>query len=395
MKGIRKLFGAALAAILAMVVLVLPPNAAGEAPANIAPQVTQMEPRTRFSAADAAVAALSKIQLSRDPLWVVRAAELEQVATPEEVTARLSNLFADEGLHAKILQGMAVADLNPPSGAVILRIRPAIDAEEADHFVALKRLSDGQVTVSGKGGKDVTVPMKSLEALSSGEAIVVSDDPAALAKVLTLADRVRVGYWWAGIAAVGLVAVGLCHGSKARQFTPRRALVQAGVLTAGAMGLAGAMWIGGPAVAVSDAEHLGGDSYLIDFRDAQTPVTRADVKVVTAAEVRLALADPQLLWIDSRFQDEYDARHISGAICIPTFDLSTIRLRLAGIEMDRPIIVYCQDETCGRARSAAAALIRAGFTNVAYYPQGWRELSGWSAIRTTSAAELQQQPVLE
>lgn len=87
------------------------------------------------------------------------------------------------------------------------------------------------------------------------------------------------------------------------------------------------------------------------------------------------------LLVDARSEDEYAEGTSPGSISLPTFDGASVRLRLAGVPHERPLIVFCSSRSCGRGRAAAAALRSAGFDEVYHYPPGWVELQKWRSAR--------------
>ena len=75
---------------------------------------------------------------------------------------------------------------------------------------------------------------------------------------------------------------------------------------------------------------------------------------------RALVKDQKVLILDVRTDDEFNARHLDGAVNIPVEDLQA---RIAELtDKKRPIIVYCHSGS--RSAKAAALLTRAGFTQV-------------------------------
>lgn len=81
----------------------------------------------------------------------------------------------------------------------------------------------------------------------------------------------------------------------------------------------------------------------------------AAVGRVTGAEARALVASGATL-LDVRSREEYDARHIEGAVVIPVDELGS---RLAEVPRDRPVVVYCQSGN--RSARAARLLAEAGY----------------------------------
>ena len=70
--------------------------------------------------------------------------------------------------------------------------------------------------------------------------------------------------------------------------------------------------------------------------------------------------DQKAMILDVRTDDEFNARHIDGAVNIPVEDLDK---RLGELtDKKRPVIVYCKSGS--RSAKAAALLKAAGFTQV-------------------------------
>jgi rhodanese-related sulfurtransferase len=72
--------------------------------------------------------------------------------------------------------------------------------------------------------------------------------------------------------------------------------------------------------------------------------------------------------IDVRQPDEYEERHVPGAVLIPLDELPE---RIDDIPMDQPIYIVC--ETGARSQRAAGWLLRQGYdaTNVAGGTTAW------------------------
>ena len=65
--------------------------------------------------------------------------------------------------------------------------------------------------------------------------------------------------------------------------------------------------------------------------------------------------------VDVRRQDEYDAGHIPGAVCIPSESIGTERPSQLP-DLEQIILVYCRSGN--RSRQAARKLFILGYTNV-------------------------------
>lgn len=358
----------------------------------------RLEPRTRFSAAESLQLALDDLGAEASTLDVLRS--LDEAASSEDATVhvldeRIVATARSFGVAARRADGLKLADLRGVDVALILRIRPAIDAETADHYVLMPGLDGENVRLAGSMQQELTVPISALAQLWDGHLIVLAKDEASLDEVRPASTRLAAAY--ISVGALGLVAVAGGAWLRRRPHAgapPRHAPMPAQVvfLFIGATVLGGVAYLAGAAdrIAVARAAGVSDSAMVVDFRDGATPVTAREARDLTAEDLRHALRTSDVLWVDSRTQEEYDRSHLRGAVCLPKFDAPTSRLRLAGVAPDRPIVVYCGNAACGRGRAAAAALSRAGFSHVSHFPPGWAELQGWKEVEvehvTASAA---------
>jgi phage shock protein E len=81
-----------------------------------------------------------------------------------------------------------------------------------------------------------------------------------------------------------------------------------------------------------------------------------DVDVQTAAALR---EQPDVVILDVREQDEWDAGHISGAVFMP---MGEVPARLSEIPTDKTVIVQCRSGN--RSSQVTDFLVKQGFTNV-------------------------------
>ena len=90
---------------------------------------------------------------------------------------------------------------------------------------------------------------------------------------------------------------------------------------------------------------------------------------ITATEAWNLIQDvEELVILDVRTQEEYDAGHIEGAILIPVLELSD---RLDELDKGSELLVYCR--TGNRSSSAVEILENAGFTKIYHMSNGITE----------------------
>lgn len=80
---------------------------------------------------------------------------------------------------------------------------------------------------------------------------------------------------------------------------------------------------------------------------------------VSVTQVKTLLGQPDVLILDVREQDEYDAGHIPGVKLIPSGEVAN---RLAEVPKDKTVIVTCQSGN--RSASTTKYLREQGYTNV-------------------------------
>jgi rhodanese-related sulfurtransferase len=116
--------------------------------------------------------------------------------------------------------------------------------------------------------------------------------------------------------------------------------------------------------------------WLSNVGGGTSPLTRAhDVREVSAADAK-ALIDGGALVVDVRGKEQFDARHIAGAIAIP---LDELRARIpAEVEADkaRSIVIYCGDGATS-GPDGTAIMNAAGFANAVNLQPG---LEGWEKV---------------
>lgn len=103
------------------------------------------------------------------------------------------------------------------------------------------------------------------------------------------------------------------------------------------------------------------------------------VPEVTPEETLARLSEPNLLLLDVREPDEFEAGHLPGAVNLPRgwvevkVDLEHPKRDPALADRERPVICYCGGGH--RSALAARAMQEMGFTNVVSMAEGW---TGWT-----------------
>lgn len=83
---------------------------------------------------------------------------------------------------------------------------------------------------------------------------------------------------------------------------------------------------------------------------------------ITAEQAKeLMDTETDVVIVDARTQEEYDAGHIEGAVLIPEYEIKS-RAASALPDKDQLILVYCRSGR--RSKIASEALVQLGYTNV-------------------------------
>jgi 3-mercaptopyruvate sulfurtransferase SseA len=88
-----------------------------------------------------------------------------------------------------------------------------------------------------------------------------------------------------------------------------------------------------------------------------------DVETIGRDELIARLARGEVVVVDVRPREEFDAGHIDGARSIP---LDELHERLADLPADHDVVAYCRGPFCASPRSTRNR------TGPAPTPQGWR-----------------------
>ncbi|MCC7271728.1 MAG: rhodanese-like domain-containing protein [Alphaproteobacteria bacterium] len=112
---------------------------------------------------------------------------------------------------------------------------------------------------------------------------------------------------------------------------------------------------------------------------AQTaPLEIAGATTVDADKViALVEAEKDLVILDNRRQEDFNAGHIAGAIRILDTDLTEAKMASLVPSKTRPVLCYCNGVNCGRAAKAAQMAVGWGYTRIYYYALGmdeWKKL---------------------
>ena len=97
---------------------------------------------------------------------------------------------------------------------------------------------------------------------------------------------------------------------------------------------------------------------------AQSPANAEGYQKITPQQAKERMAEPGVIVLDVRMQQEYDAGHIANAVLLPLplIEAGDAAVAKALPDKDAEILVYCRSGR--RSAIAVNALINMGYTNV-------------------------------
>ena len=97
---------------------------------------------------------------------------------------------------------------------------------------------------------------------------------------------------------------------------------------------------------------------------AQSPANAEGYQKITPQQAKARMAEPGVIVLDVRMQQEYDAGHITNAVLLPLplIEAGDAAVAKALPDKNAEILVYCRSGR--RSAIAASALINMGYTNV-------------------------------
>lgn len=83
---------------------------------------------------------------------------------------------------------------------------------------------------------------------------------------------------------------------------------------------------------------------------------------ITQEEAKEMMDTMEVIVLDVREQEEFDAGHIAGAVLLPVGTITEATAAAVIPEPDSVVLVYCRSGN--RSKTASSALVELGYTNV-------------------------------
>jgi len=301
-------------------------------------------------------------------------AELKQLIKPEYIGSQMGSSLAelkkaaeDFGLNAKPIGKLGIKGLRQSDYPIILHVKSSAESSKYDHYVLYVGQSGGEARIFDPPRPVRSVPFYELAAIWDRAGLIVSAQPIDLGAVFAPA-RKRFVFYAVIVATIILlirrlrkrwgIAVKSIKGRLGLSVLEAAGLVTAAVVTGMFYHF------------VSDAGFLAHPSATAGVQKAYAGSFIPKVGKAKAEE----LLGSETVFIDARYALDYKAGHIEGAVNVPVDANDTeSRRRMADIDKDCWLVVYCQSAGCRFAEKVSARLKEAGYRNISIFKGGWNE----------------------
>ena len=104
------------------------------------------------------------------------------------------------------------------------------------------------------------------------------------------------------------------------------------------------------------------------------PISIESGSDISLEETYRLFLEGRVLFLDSRYREEYNDGHIENALNLPaSASRDEIRSFLDNMPKNRLIITYCSNPSCNSSRRLAGLLMYLGYKNVFVYSGGYDE----------------------
>ena len=279
------------------------------------------------------------------------------------------------GAQAKCLTHLTISDLQRADSPMILHVRSDSDSERFTHWIAFLGFAEGRIRIFDGENRYVESAPADLLANWDGLGIIVSKESPSFGFLYLSRFQLLA------LLLAGLVVAAVILGATSRWFSQSHRS-RWKVLT----GLHGSVVICCAAGVIALSFHALSPVGFFRNPTAVGDLSRrfflADFPNVDLEQLRQRLRQQDVLLIDARRHQDFRRGTIPGAISVPVNSPLDYRNEvLKSVPRDRPIIVFCQSETCGYSDYIAKLLKFNSFSHVAVYRGGYRE---WQANPETS-----------
>jgi rhodanese-related sulfurtransferase len=106
--------------------------------------------------------------------------------------------------------------------------------------------------------------------------------------------------------------------------------------------------------------------------EARTTTADSNLMIISLEEARELFETHEATFIDARPEEQYHEGHITGALSLPWQRVNDYFFEIAEqLDPSKPIISYCDGETCDLSHELALFLVDMGFSNSKVLVNGW------------------------
>ncbi len=301
-------------------------------------------------------------------------AELRQLIKPEYIGSQMGSSLAelkkgaeDFGLNAKTVGNLGGKGLRESPYPVILHVKSSAESSRYDHYVLYVGESAGKSRIFDPPEPVRSVPFYELASIWDGNGLIVSAKPIDLGAIFAPARKRFIFY-----AAIVVTIILLI----------RRLRKRWGIAVKSIKGRLGLSVLEGAGLVTASVfcgmfYHFVSDAGFLAHPAATAGVQKAYagsfIPKVGKAKAEKLLGS-ETVFIDARYALDYKAGHIEGAVNVPVDANDTeSRRRMADIDKDCRLVVYCQSAGCKFAEKVSARLKEAGYYNISIFKGGWNE----------------------
>ncbi len=285
--------------------------------------------------------------------------------------AELKKVAEDYGLYALPADKLTSRELGQLAYPIILHVKTEIGSKQYDHYELLLGTESSKARIFNPPEPVRLVPFWELAPRWDGNGLIVSAEPIDLVAVSAPARKRFIMY-----AAIALVIILIVH--RAKRWLPEAMLNSRGKLF-------GLSMTQGAVFAIASLlcgmfYHFVNDEGLLANANATSSIQQAHlgnfIPKVSEKKVQ-ELLDSDTVFIDARFERDFEAGHLEGAISVPVNTTDEERqMKTANIPKDARIVLYCQSAGCKYAEKVAIRLLDDDFSNISIFKGGWQE---WAA----------------
>lgn len=293
-----------------------------------------------------------------------------QGSTAEGVVAAL----ADHGIAARSYSGLGVFDLRAASGPLILHVRGSQGTRRYDHWVVYLGEKEGEAVILDPSRGRSTLSYSRLLAMWDSVGIATAQSSLDLSAWRALGTGKR----WGMLVLLGCLCVPLVRridrwiSRPDARWVWLRPVAGAGALLAVFAVTALALDLLTPEGVLRNGEARG------SIASVHAPVEARVIGLDEALQLHRGSqvngSTTPVVWIDARFQRDYDYGHIPGSLSLPVdATFAQEDALVATLPSQAAVVVYCQSAGCGFASAVSERLRGHGFTNISIFGPGYRD----------------------